>query len=134
MTHSAPETDQFGCPECWPPAPDDAWRAREFLDRDDLIDESHFIVALLTCADCGQVFLSVFTETIDWEDGDDPQHWTVLPLTGSEAATLVEKKGSLTERDLLEIGASRRSLRLDAPKGKPSALSWGSGLLIGPHD
>ena len=126
--------DAVGCADCWPESADDAWRAREFLDRDDLIDESHFIVALLRCPECGQAFLSVFTETIDWQDGDDPQHWTVLPVTSSEAEALLEKKEQLTEQDLLGMGAGRRSLLLDAPKGRPSALCWGSGLFIGPHD
>ena len=37
---------------------------------------------ILGCARCSQGFVSVFTKTIDWEDGDDPQFWTLLPIVG----------------------------------------------------
>ena len=40
---------------------------------------------VLQCRRCDQRFLSVFTETIDWQDGEDPQQWAVLPITNEEA-------------------------------------------------
>jgi len=41
--------------------------ARRALDFEaELIDESHVHVAILACGQCGQRFVSVFTETIDW--------------------------------------------------------------------
>jgi hypothetical protein len=38
-----------------------------------LVDESHFIVSIRRCVRCGQHFLIMFCERIDWADGDDPQ-------------------------------------------------------------
>ena len=39
-----------------------------------LIDESHFSISILRCPECSQRFVSIFTELIDWEDGDDSQY------------------------------------------------------------
>jgi hypothetical protein len=55
---------------------------------------------ILACPRWAQRFLSVFTETINWEDGDDPQYWTLLPLTGAETADLVREGDSITETEL----------------------------------
>jgi hypothetical protein len=89
---------------------------------------------LLACAHCGQRFLSVFTETIDWADGEDPQYWNVLPLEEAEAADLVRRRDSLDEAALARIGEGRRSLKRDFPKnGEPRAY-WAAGLRVGPHD
>ena len=63
----------------------------------DLIDESHFHVMILACPSCAQRFVSMFTETIDWVNGDDPQDSTLLPVTEAEEADLVRRRDSLTE-------------------------------------
>ena len=128
----APST--FGCEWCWPAEPESAWKARRALTKDsDLVDESHFHVAIATCGHCGQRFVSVFTETIDWAAGDDPQDWTQLPITAAEAATL-RWAGDTVESALKGLGLARRSLRHDCPKGRPARLFWSSGLFVGPHD
>lgn len=101
---------------------------------DELLDESHFRVALLACAHCGQRFLSVFTETIDWADGEDPQYWNVLPLEEAEAADLVRRRESLDEAALAAIGRERRSLKRDFPKDAQPRVYWATGLRVGPHD
>src|SRR3712207_4840692 len=92
---------ELGCQRCWPPDADAVWEARRALDRvAALIDESHFHVLILACPDCRQRFVSVFTETIDWEAGDDPQYWTLLPITKAEATELIEQSDALTEATL----------------------------------
>jgi hypothetical protein len=98
------------------------------------IDESHFHVMVLRCAGCEQRFVSVFTETIDWEDGEDPQHWTLLPVTREEAARLARSGAAPTEAGLNALGPGRRSLCLSHPKGEPSRAYWSLGLHVGPHD
>src|SRR5690242_10499318 len=65
---------RFGCERCWPESAEAAYGALGTLTIDaELIDESHFRVTIRSCPDCGQQFVSVFAETVDWEAGEDPQ-------------------------------------------------------------
>ena len=126
---------EFGCERCWPTAADDAWQARSALATEhDLIDESHFHVTIRLCHACSQRFVAVFTETIDWVDGDDPQYWTLLPITAEETAQLVERRGSLTATKLDALGSGRRCLQHDHPKGQAARSYWRSGISVGRHD
>ena len=125
-----------GCERCWPEAADAAWGARARLTHAEvLIDESHYRVTLLACPACGQRFLSVFTETVDWADSEDPQYWTLLPLEDAEAADLIRRGAATSEADLGALGAGRRSLMRDFPKGVPEpTVYWATGVRIGRHD
>ena len=108
----------FGCERCWPPTAEAAWEGRAALTHvEELVDESHFHVMILACSRCTQRFVSVFTETIDWTDGDDPQYWTLLPITETEADGLIQQRESLTEPKLNALGSGRRRLHRDYPKG-----------------
>jgi len=78
--------------------------------------------------------VSVFTETIDWQDGDDPQYWTLLPITEDEAANLNEQQITLDETSLNSLGPDRRSLHREHPKTGPLRVFWGTGIFVGPHD
>lgn len=134
MAEDRPRED-FGCESCWPADANSAWEARSTLTRvAELIDESHFHVMILACPRCGQHFVSVFTETIDWADGDDPQYWTLLPITAAESADLVQQRESVSESMLNALGPGRRALRLDHPKGSSQRVFWGAGISIGMHD
>lgn len=128
--------ENFGCNRCWPSSAEAAWEARGQLEREDLlVDEAHYRVMILTCAACAQRFISIFTEKIDWVDGEDPQFWTVVPLTQQEAADLSCRRGSLSDGELISLAPDRRSLRRDYPKGadKPS-LFWATGVWFPAHD
>src|SRR5215213_6300087 len=104
----ARQTEHFGCEHCWPATAEAAWNGRGNLTRvAELIDESHFDVALLACARCNQRFVTVFTEMIDWIDSDDPQYWTLLPLTEPEADSLLRQRDSLSDAQLNELGVGR---------------------------
>jgi len=127
--------ETFGCERCWPTSADAAWEARRTLTREaDLIDESHFHVMLLTCPECSQRFVSVFTETIDWVDGDDPQYWTLLPVATEEASDLARRGSSLTEATLSALRGGRKCLRRDSPKGEQPRSYWEISIVIGPRD
>lgn len=89
---------------------------------------------ILACGSCQQHFLSVFTETIDWADGDDPQHWSVLPLTEAEQRTLCQRGPAPSETTLHALAPSRRSLHRDHPKAAAPHTAWGTGVRVGPHD
>lgn len=127
--------NKFGCEDCWPEDPEAAWKARYGLSRvAELIDESHFHVMVLACTKCGQRFVSVFTEIVDWKDGEDPQFWTLLPITEAEAEMLIRKGDTVTEQELNKLGPGRRSLLHDNPKGGPQKFNWGKGIWVGMHD
>lgn len=129
------QTQEFGCDVCWPTDARSAWAARNGLTRlKELFDESHFIVAVLVCRRCDQRYLSIFTEMIDWEDGDDPQYWTLMPVTKAEAEGLIQQDRALSEMSLNSLGRGRRSLRYSHPKVGPPQVFWGSGVHVGPHD
>ncbi len=129
------KSEIFGCEECWPQSAEAAWKATRKLSFEaELIDESHFHVVIRSCILCSQQFISVFTETIDWADGEDPQSWTVLPITPGEASKLIGLGGSLTEDDMNSLPSIRRSLRRDFPKNEAPRAAWGSGLLVDAHD
>jgi len=123
----------FGCVNCWPDSADSAWEARSGLDQQrELVDESHFHVLVLSCPECGQAFLSVFMESIDWDDGDDPQFWSVVPIEEAERDSLF--RAAASERDLRGIAHGRRSLFRSAPKGEPQSNTWATGVVLVPHD
>jgi hypothetical protein len=126
--------ETFGCKTCLPPDADNAWEAVKLLTIDsELFDESHFMIKLRACPRCQQRFLSVFTETIDWADGEDPQFWSVLPITPTEAKHLLDA-GSGIMPQLNALAPTRRSLCHDFQKGESPRSFWSSGVSIGPHD
>ena len=134
MTDERPE-GQFGCQRCWPGAAEAAWQAYAALAVEAvLIDESHFRVAIRLCRLCSQRFVSIFTETIDWVDGDDPQYWSLLPVTAAEAEALLSRHGAVDEAALDSLGVGRRCLRHDHPKGRAALSYWAAGVAIRPHD
>jgi hypothetical protein len=123
----------FGCRSCWPASADEAWAARSGLARTrELIDDSHLIVALLACPSCGQQFVSIFAEEVDWVDGDDPQSWTLVPITDAEARELARTEEASVEAGVWRLASGRRSLRRDHPKGGPIVVSWRQGGSIPP--
>ena len=76
----------------------------------------------------------VFAETVDWVDSEDPQYWSVLPITAAEAADLVQRREALTDADLDSLGPDRRCLHRDFPKQQEPRCYWGTGMRAGPHD
>lgn len=55
------------------------WRER-FDQIQTFEDTSHWWRHLLKCEDCGQLYFHEFYEEVDWQDGDDPQFWTFIPV------------------------------------------------------
>jgi hypothetical protein len=98
-----------------------------------LVDEAHFIVSIRKCPVCGQQFLQVTTEIIDWQGGEDPVFRTVMPINTAERTTL-EATHPMTNAALESAGTHRQSLKYARPKGKEPELWWGTGMHVGLHD
>jgi hypothetical protein len=125
-----------GCPQCYGGEPEEVWQAiPKFPLVARLVDESHLIVSVIACPNCQQRWVKVFTELIDWVNGEDPQRWVVLPVTSEESRTLISQ-GENEDIDLIEaLWRHRRFLCMDWPKGSEKRPSWrDGGLVVGPHD
>jgi hypothetical protein len=126
------EAETFGCRKCWPNRAGAVWKSRHLLEKEiDLIDESHFHVMILACRSCGQRFVSVFTEKIDWDGGDGAQSWSLMPITVEEQANF---SATLSEAELERLGPGRRCLEHDHPTGERARTNWTFGLFVGRHD
>lgn len=124
-----------GCDYCWPSDADAAWDARRKLQRGpELADEAHFHVMVLICPRCGQRFVSVFTETIDWAKGNDPQYWSVIPVLEAEARGLEGLDEWTLQSKLDRLAPARRALRRDLPQSGAGRTYWAQGMVAGPHD
>lgn len=125
---------EAGCPECWSMQSSVAWeKVRATPIQAKLINEAHFIVSIRACPKCMQDYLQVTTETVDWQDGEDPIHRTVIPLDPQERDRLQSRR-PLDIGTIEGVGNGRRSLQYDWPKGQEASTSWSIGVHIGPHD
>ena len=117
--------ESFGCLECWPPTVEDAWNARDQLESELIVDDPHFRVSIFKCSACTQQFISIFTEEIDWVNGNDPMYWTIMPLTPDEATEICRRKEEISEKKLISMLPARRSLRREYPEDADKArLFW----------
>ena len=76
------------------------------------VDEPHFDGKLGRCRSGGKQFVQIFTEFVDWADGDDPQYWDLLPLTDQEADALAAQGAGVDLKGIEELGRDRRRLEL----------------------
>ena len=121
--------DVIGCERCHPDQlPPDFFGYVRGLDIvESVVQESHFALQVLRCHSCGQLFVKVFTEFIDWDGGDDAQYWTVMPITSDEATRLIAEGEGVDVQWVGSLGRGRRSLISDYPTGAPSRYGWRSG-------
>lgn len=125
----------FGCSACWPASAERALEARRSLVfQDRLVDESHYGVSLLACGACGQRFLSVFTERIDWTNGNDPQEYQLAPVSADEAAALVAEGTGITTPSIERAAAARYVLLHTSPSSGAPTTRWVPFLSVGWHD
>jgi hypothetical protein len=119
----APE--DFGCPRCYGDDAEHAWAYYEdgLVVERELVGEPHFIVQLRRCAGCGQQFVWVFSESVDWEGGEDAQRRSIVPLADGEAE-------SLDVRSLAALGDGRRYLETWWPTAtREQKVDWATGML-----
>jgi len=118
-----------GCGACIPQEPASA-TALGLAEEARLIDKPHFMVKIRSCPACGQKFLWVFAEQIDDVDGNDPQCWSVLPISPDEAAAMIEAGEDLDLEAVSRLGMRRRFLRDDSPALGPRNCGYMYGPLI----
>lgn len=124
----------FGCERCFGEDAARAWKASQATRTHTFVQESHFSVHVTAC-DCGQRFVTVFMERLDWNGGEDDQTWLVLPVREDEARQLDATAPDDVPRAVTAMGAGRRFLVRSFPTGGALSAWWReSGFGIGPHD
>ena len=121
-------SDSFGCRRCYGEDPRAAWAYYEeglAVERE-LVGDSHFLVQLRRCAECGQQFVWIFGEAVDWKGGGDAQRREIVPVSATEAETA----GRLDYPSLAALGQGRRYLETDWPTGAGDpSVEWSTGEL-----
>ncbi|RSM86545.1 hypothetical protein DMH04_12890 [Kibdelosporangium aridum] len=117
----------LGCEHCYG---EDAETVMEYCTKNlettrRIVSDSHFGVSLRKCPECGQQFVAIFTEFVDWQGGDDAQYFDIVPVTPIEAKYIVNAQDLL--RDLSKLGNRRRRVSSDWPTGGRNRVSWKHG-------
>jgi hypothetical protein len=120
--------DSFGCRRCYGEDPRAAWAYYEeglAVERE-LVGDSHFLVQLRRCIDCGQQFVWIFGEAVDWQGGGDAQRREIVPVSATEA----EAAGKLDYPSLAALGVGRRYLETGWPiDAAAPSVEWSTGEL-----
>ena len=75
-------------------------------------NDSHLSRRLLKCRECGQLYFYEFYEEIDWDDGDDSQWQTYVPVKTEEEIEILKATGQTS------LMKHSPRLQLDWPKGQ----------------
>lgn len=116
-----------GCSRCLGATAPLAWTAVNSKATHTFVHEVHFTVHATRCA-CGQPFIIVFTERVDFHGGDDTQVELAVAVSADELS-LLQAAASLTAT-LTQLAIDRRFL----VKSTGQAPRWlEQGFAIGPH-
>jgi hypothetical protein len=72
--------------------------------------------------------VSFFTETVDWQGGDDAQRWTLVPVAAGEFERVASTVDSSVEAALRVVPPDRRSLQRDYSTGGTPHAPWANGI------
>ncbi len=116
-----------GCARCVGATAAAAWNAISGPSSHTFVREPHFSVHVSRCS-CGQPFVVVFTERVDFRDGSDTQVELAVAVWPAEVEALAAGFQPLT---LTKLVSGRAFL----VKGTGDTPRWvASGFSIGPHD
>ena len=97
-----------------------------------LIGVAHLTISVRRCLSCHGLWLTTFTERVDWSLGDDPQYWTHIPISSPEAGEL---NGGNAIARATALGTTRRFLVCSLPSRGPQRIEWSrTAAVVGPHD
>ncbi|TML13844.1 MAG: hypothetical protein E6G31_06850 [Actinobacteria bacterium] len=128
-------TQSFGCRRCYGEDAEAVWVYYEegLAVEQELVGDSHFLVQLRRCAECGQQFVWIFGEAVDWQRGEDAQRREIVPISAAETEAL----SNLEITSMAALGDGRRHLVTDWPTAASRpAIEWATGELRlprGPH-
>lgn len=123
--------EDFGCEKCFGATAETFWAGwRNFNEIARLVDDPHDIIRIKACSNCGQRYVAVTTEFIDWEDGEDPIYRSVVPLTLEESERLLSQGEDVDVRLIESLAKTRRYLQTSWPKEeKQESVYWSQGNL-----
>ena len=130
VAENQPET--FGCDRCYDGDAEQVWEGRPLVVEREVVPGSHFSVDLARCSHCGQLYVRVYHEWVDYARGKDDQYWDVLPVTQDEAERIASGADLVHIR---RLGRGRRRLCFAWPRDveRPESY-WASGeFVIHPH-
>ncbi|WP_155258113.1 hypothetical protein [Bradyrhizobium japonicum] len=70
-------------------------QADRFERIDTFVDDSHLMRHLLRCRECGQRYFFEFYEEIDYEDGNDSQYATYIPIETDAEIEMLKRASSM---------------------------------------
>jgi hypothetical protein len=85
-------------------------------------DESHLIRALMECPVCGQRYYYEFLEEIDWENGNDSQYRTFIPIEEDDAT--IEALNQMSSMQLLGLHPRLQDDWGKDDPVKPNKIIW----------
>lgn len=121
---------RFGCARCYAEDADAAHEdmLKKFEGVAELAFESHFSLHIIRCPDCGQQWVYVWTERINWSDGHDTISILVVPIREAEAKKLIAL-GDESVPAIERFGRNRRVLNRYSAGGETSWWTRGSCIV-----
>jgi len=101
------------------------------------VDECHLSVAQVRCPVCGCRALSIWTELIDWDDGDDSQASIIVPVPADVPLDSASPLEEAQVSDLLKRIGPCTFLVRSSPRGSRGRADWHRRFALPfllPHD
>lgn len=122
-------TTDFGCTECYG---EDAeamlgYYLGDLTTTQGIASDNHWGVALRACPKCGQQFVTIFTEFVNWAAGGDDQYYAIVPVSAVEAAEVVRAGEDISDAFLGTLGEGRRHLYDCKLHGRERQIRWRTG-------
>ena len=117
-----------GCSECSSDDAETAYGAnRNGPGKVVLVDESHHRISVDVCPACGQRWVVMMCEEIDWQRGEDPIFRSMVPVTADEAKSLIAMGAWASQPDVIRLSAGRRVILMEHPSDQPLSHRWAVG-------
>jgi hypothetical protein len=99
------------------------WKTNPWVKVTTVVQESHYSLQIVACADCHQRFARVYA------DFEDAMHEDLFPVSPEVAADLVADGANISTTDLEAIGSQRR-LQFDRFSDSREIIRWTTGRLM----
>lgn len=89
-----------------------------------IVDESHFGVWAKQCPECGQHWVTVFCELIDWVNSDDLIHNYVIPVEESQVEAMRGLEELELDHGLSMLGLVAAHVCMKSGDGQATRVVW----------